>query len=422
MEPVTFMKKSLSNRSVLNSSKNTFSSASSLVRRALAFSRERHKGQIRKGGGLPFITHPIQVAKLLEKAGMSDHVIAAGLLHDVLEDTKTTPGELRGHFGSWVARLVQDVTEVDKRLPWEERKAAYVDHLKTVSLEALAISCADKLHNTESLIVAYVKEGPRVFSRFSRGIKQKVAHHRMVFEMVRQRWPDCPLLPDLDRAILRLEAISKKHRMPSPHLEVEAKFLVKDRSVHDAVARLKRLDGFQIVRAARQRQRNSYFDTQDLHLRKARVILKLRQVGQKAEVTSKKELAYGRGISKRVEITVPIQRSAIPRLLKGQLDIEPVRRVRAAAGDRSIRKIFTLLTDRRVRVLALGKHRIELDIDRVTVLKGRKIVARHLEVEVENKTASADIYQEAIAALRRRFGKGLRPSRTWKAEYGFRLL
>ena len=86
-----------------------FVEGSPLTGDALSFAADRHAGQIRDlDGQVPFVTHPVEVAYLLHEAGYSDEVVAAGVLHDVLEDTDVKPEELRGRFGdawqSWSLR------------------------------------------------------------------------------------------------------------------------------------------------------------------------------------------------------------------------------------------------------------------------------------------------------------------------------
>lgn len=204
------------------------------------------------------------------------------------------------------------------------------------------------------------------------------------------------------------------------HREVEAKFLVRSRALHDAVAALKSLGEFRVMSRRREKQSNTYFDTDDLALKKSRSVLKLRLTDRKREVTFKSEMGHRRGVSDRRELTLPIRKSQVGRFLKELLDIEPVRCARAVAERKPLKKLFTLFTDRRITILGVGRQRVELDVDRVVVRQGRKRL-EHREVELENLTASPKTFRRAIAVLRRRFGARLRPSQIWKAEYGYRM-
>ena len=84
---------------------------------------------------------------LLQKAKCSEEVIAAGILHDTLEDTETTFKDLTEEFGVHVANLVQAASENDKNLPWEERKQHTIDMLKDASLEEIQVIVGTNYHN-----------------------------------------------------------------------------------------------------------------------------------------------------------------------------------------------------------------------------------------------------------------------------------
>jgi (p)ppGpp synthase/HD superfamily hydrolase len=80
-------------------------------RRPLEFASSRHAGQYREIDHAALIAHPIEVGQLLVRDGQPDEVIAAGLLHDVLEKTPTTSPELQRRFGPRIARLVESVSD-----------------------------------------------------------------------------------------------------------------------------------------------------------------------------------------------------------------------------------------------------------------------------------------------------------------------
>src|SRR3954463_8418840 len=101
-----------------------FVERSPLTRAALDFAAREHAGQTRDIDSIPFVTHPVEVACLLHEAGYSDEVVAAGVLHDVLEDTEVTRGELEERFGPRVAELVAAVSEDPSIEDPAERKAA----------------------------------------------------------------------------------------------------------------------------------------------------------------------------------------------------------------------------------------------------------------------------------------------------------
>src|SRR3954470_18473028 len=84
---------------------------SPLARAAVAFASERHAGQRRQGDGAEFVLHPIEAASILERSGYPDHVVAAAVLHDVLEDTEAERSDLEDRFGPEVAELVVAVSD-----------------------------------------------------------------------------------------------------------------------------------------------------------------------------------------------------------------------------------------------------------------------------------------------------------------------
>jgi (p)ppGpp synthase/HD superfamily hydrolase len=152
---------------------------SPLIQQAMQFAAIKHNGQKRKHANkkIPFIVHPACVGVALARAGYRDEVIAAGILHDVVEDCGVTVEELAKMFTPRVARLVGWVSEMRKDIPWEERKRAYRDKLNSAPVEALAIAAADHIHNLESLVVAY-NDNPSVLKMFKSGMDLRIEHEK----------------------------------------------------------------------------------------------------------------------------------------------------------------------------------------------------------------------------------------------------
>src|SRR5512132_3812637 len=126
-----------------------------LLRRAYVFSAFEHKGQVRHSGE-PYLVHPLEVADILADMKLDAVCIAAGLLHDVVEDTLTTPEKIREWFGEDVAHIVEGVTK-SGAIPFsstEERQAenfrkmllAMVDDIRVI-----LVKLADRLHNMRTL-------------------------------------------------------------------------------------------------------------------------------------------------------------------------------------------------------------------------------------------------------------------------------
>jgi guanosine-3',5'-bis(diphosphate) 3'-pyrophosphohydrolase len=121
---------------------------------ALSFSAYRHRQQRRKGAAAsPYINHPIDVARVLVTEGGSTDIamLAAAVLHDTIEDTATTAGELSARFGPEVARLVMEVTD-DQGLTAAERKRLQVERAPLLSPRAKAIRLSDKVCNVRDMV------------------------------------------------------------------------------------------------------------------------------------------------------------------------------------------------------------------------------------------------------------------------------
>ena len=142
--------------------------------KAKDFAIHAHMGQVRKSEpDKPMIIHPISVGQLLEEYGYDDYVVAAGYLHDVVEDTKYTILDIEKEFGNDIANLVMGASEPDKSLSWEERKKHTIEETKKLPLRNKLVICADKINNLEDLMLKFQKSGRRDFSSFKRGEEQQ---------------------------------------------------------------------------------------------------------------------------------------------------------------------------------------------------------------------------------------------------------
>ena len=124
-----------------------------LILKALEFASLKHHDQRRKDqNASPYINHPIALASVLcREGGVTDPVVqAAAILHDTLEDTQTTPAELRAEFGEKIAGIVEEVTD-DKNLPKAERKRLQIEHAAAISREAKLVKLADKICNVRDV-------------------------------------------------------------------------------------------------------------------------------------------------------------------------------------------------------------------------------------------------------------------------------
>ncbi|MBP0012079.1 MAG: bifunctional (p)ppGpp synthetase/guanosine-3',5'-bis(diphosphate) 3'-pyrophosphohydrolase [Roseofilum sp. SBFL] len=126
-----------------------------LIREAFEFAYQLHKGQYRKSGEA-YISHPVAVAGLLRELGGSAPMIAAGFLHDVVEDTEVTPEELEERFGSEVRQLVEGVTKLSK-FKFSSKTERQAENFRRMFLamaqdiRVIVVKLADRLHNMRTL-------------------------------------------------------------------------------------------------------------------------------------------------------------------------------------------------------------------------------------------------------------------------------
>jgi (p)ppGpp synthase/HD superfamily hydrolase len=162
-----------------------------IAEEALEFARAQHEGQRRDADDQPFVLHPLEVARLLQESGYPDHVVAAGALHDVLEDTDVEQDELRERFGDQVADLVGDLTDDPSIEDKKERRAALRSQVAGAGDEALAVFAADKISKTRELRLKSER------GQLGDDDRAKVEHYRLSLEMLRSALPGNPLVDQL---------------------------------------------------------------------------------------------------------------------------------------------------------------------------------------------------------------------------------
>jgi (p)ppGpp synthase/HD superfamily hydrolase len=172
-----------------------------LLKRALDHAAVWHRDQRRKypGADVPYVSHLAGVAVILARHGFDDEVVAAGALHDSIEDAGVTSAEIAELFGERVAELVVHVTETDKSLPWEDRKRLYLEHFAKKPWEAQAITLADKIDNFQSIVVCSRHHGDP-WALFKRGRDAQVARFEALLALTRALPPHA-LITEFERAL-----------------------------------------------------------------------------------------------------------------------------------------------------------------------------------------------------------------------------
>lgn len=184
----------------------------SFIAKAIEFATDIHMTQKRKGTDVPYITHPLAVSKLLSIVTNDENIIIAGILHDTLEDCvpygSVTKETLAREFNTDVARMVDDVTEQDKTLPWADRKLAAFKHIQAMPHDSLLVKSADVLHNLSSLNEDLEKDGEKVFGKFNASKADTVERYKKLIPEFRKSWDGNPLMKDLEYELERLLSLS----------------------------------------------------------------------------------------------------------------------------------------------------------------------------------------------------------------------
>lgn len=132
---------------------------------------------------------------ILREITTDEDIIIAGLMHDSLEDVPDyTYESLVDDCGERVAKIVKHVSEpldpnknLDEQLPWLVRKEAYLNNLRGGTIESALVSAADKIHNTESFVIDYKREGSEFLRHFGSSILNTVWFIEQVLEIISEK-------------------------------------------------------------------------------------------------------------------------------------------------------------------------------------------------------------------------------------------
>lgn len=148
---------------------------SSFLDQAIQFAVQSHAGTARRGKDLPYIVHPLEAMAIAATMTSDQEILAAAVLHDVVEDTDVTLDEIRARFGDRVARLVE--TESDRRvdgMDWRTRKEESLRRLREASRDEKIVALGDKLSNMRAIARDYTTKGEAFWNLFH--IKEKAVH------------------------------------------------------------------------------------------------------------------------------------------------------------------------------------------------------------------------------------------------------
>ncbi|SDM17826.1 HD domain-containing protein [Geodermatophilus siccatus] len=194
--------------------------------RALLFAAEHHRGQLRKGSRVPYLTHLMSVSALVLEHGGSEDQAIAGLLHDAVEDAPAGTGgtvlaDIRSRFGDAVGDIVRACSDGlhadgNRSGTWAERKRGYVDGLATEPADALLVSAADKTHNGLCIAADVRRYGPGFWATFNAGRDELLWYYTSVERAVAERLPGSSIAEALRRAVDELVAAAGTERTAVP--------------------------------------------------------------------------------------------------------------------------------------------------------------------------------------------------------------
>ncbi len=162
-----------------------------ILDKAIVYATEAHSGVFRKGGRSHYIVHPMEVAAIAARMTDDIEVIAAAVLHDIIEDTPTTAEQLEKEFNKRVVKLVladsDDKSYGQSAESWEIRKTKTLERIPKLSRDEQIVVLSDKLSNLHSIYHDYTKIGDELWSRFHVNDKKK------------QQWYYCGIAERLDK-------------------------------------------------------------------------------------------------------------------------------------------------------------------------------------------------------------------------------
>lgn len=190
------------------------------INKAIMIASQAHLGQIRKGDGTPFISHPFAVAWIVAQFTDDEDIVCAALLHDVLEDVDKkiySKENMLNDFGEEVVEIVEGVSEdkdasitnVEEKATWKERKKKYLKNLESDTEASLMVCAADKIHNMQSTLDVYSVQGEKIWEVFNSSKENKLWFYNEVTKIIERKLNN-PIVSEL-KLVLRMyqEIITK---------------------------------------------------------------------------------------------------------------------------------------------------------------------------------------------------------------------
>ena len=186
----------------------TFTASPRLIQ-AINIAAWAHRGHVRKGTEIPYVSHVFGVMHLLSQVTDDEDVLIAGLFHDILGDVpeEYSAEQMEQDFGPRVLTLVQGVTKDDTLSGWQERADAYLAHLEQAEEGSVLVSAADKLHNLLSILADHQAIGEELWLRFNSGKERQQWWYGAIYQVAQQRLPGNALVEELGFRVRELRAL-----------------------------------------------------------------------------------------------------------------------------------------------------------------------------------------------------------------------
>lgn len=170
---------------------------------AYDLAKKLFNGKYRKDEITPYFEHCEQVGKKLKIAQYDEDTVAAGFLHDVVEDIENwTLPMIKNIFGTKTAALVEEVSHKNPQENWDKKVKHYISHLKTISPEGMAIAACDKMASLQDDIQALKAEGSKHFKKLSATPAKQLLKHLAIYQIIiRKHPPKAPLANEYTQSI-----------------------------------------------------------------------------------------------------------------------------------------------------------------------------------------------------------------------------
>lgn len=176
-----------------------------LVTQAMIFAAQMHDGAVRKASNIPYIVHPMEAAAVAASITDDQEVLAATVLHDVMEDCGVSFEELEARFGRRVAELVREDSNNQGTFAnanWNARKREAVRRLDLASRELRLIALSDKLSNIRAIYRDYLRDGDAMFLKFNQTDKRRHAwYYRSCAALTKEAFGDTSAWRELNALV-----------------------------------------------------------------------------------------------------------------------------------------------------------------------------------------------------------------------------